>query len=72
MEAYVCNSCGLKTDSAYNYSVDGYIEEGNSYNNRGRYTEAIYSYRNALTILNKRGGCASCKNNIQRAINSCS
>ena len=71
MNAYVCKFCGTKTDPIYNYSVDGYVEEGNTYNTRGKYTEAIASYNNALAILEKRGGCSSCKNNIQRAINSC-
>lgn len=71
MDVYVCNSCGRKTDSVYNYSVDGYIEEGNCYYNKGNYADAKRSYEQALGILERAGGCTSCKQSINRAIDQC-
>lgn len=71
MKVTVCNSCGTKTDSIHNYSVDGYIEEGVTLYDRGQYDSAEASFRNALDILTKRRGCSSCIEAIQQAIRMC-
>lgn len=70
MEVYVCGSCGNKTGS-YGQHVDGLISEANNYYNRGMYSQAKSSYRQALEILERREGCSSCKNNIRAAIDKC-
>lgn len=71
MTVTVCNSCGTKTDSIHNYSVDGYIEEGITLYNRGKRDSAKASFRNALSILNARRGCSCCKNAVEKAIDMC-
>lgn len=67
----VCNSCGTKTDSIHNYSVDGYIEEGKTLYDKGQYYNAAASFRNALQILKRCRGCSSCKESVQAALDLC-
>lgn len=71
MTVSVCHSCGTKTDSIHNYSVDGYIEEGITLYNCGNLDSAKASFRNALSILKAKRGCSCCKDAIEKAIDMC-